>query len=87
MGRQVIVLAATLALAPVGANAADLVLLWNKAHHPQEDEALAEVVAVFEQETGKEVEVTLLPEAEQPPYIEAALEAGRPPDVALRLMA
>jgi multiple sugar transport system substrate-binding protein len=40
------------------------------------------VVAAFEQETGKQVEVTLLPMAAQPPHIEAALDAARPPDFA-----
>jgi multiple sugar transport system substrate-binding protein len=75
-------LAAMLAMAPPGAQAADLVVSWHEAHHAEEDEALAEVVAAFEQETGKQAEATLLPLAEQPPYIEAALEAGRPPDFA-----
>jgi multiple sugar transport system substrate-binding protein len=82
MRRHAIVVAAALAMAPLGARAADLVLSWQKAHHAREDEALTEIVAAFEQETGKQVEVTLLPMAEQPPHIEAALEAGRPPDVA-----
>jgi ABC-type glycerol-3-phosphate transport system substrate-binding protein len=67
---------------PLGVRAADLVVSWQKAHHPREDEALAEIIAAFEQDTGKQVEVTLLAMAEQPPQIEAALEANRPPDVA-----
>jgi multiple sugar transport system substrate-binding protein len=71
-----------LTTAPLSVKATDLVLSWNKAHYAQEDEALAEVVAVFEQETGKQVEITLLPEGEQPPHIEAGLEAGQPPDIA-----
>jgi multiple sugar transport system substrate-binding protein len=76
------ILAAALIIAPLAASGADLVVSWQKAHHAQEDEALGEIVAAFEQETGKQVEVTLLPMAEQPPHIEAALDAGRPPDVA-----
>jgi multiple sugar transport system substrate-binding protein len=80
--KQVIVLATVLVLAPLAATAADLVLSWHEAHHAQEDAALAEVVAAFEQETGKQVEITLQPLADQPPHIEAALEAGRPPDLA-----
>jgi multiple sugar transport system substrate-binding protein len=79
---RTVVLAAALILAPLGAKAADLVLSWHKAHHAQEDEALAEVVAAFQQETGKQVEINLVPLAEQPPQIEAALKVGRPPDVA-----
>src|SRR5262245_56742048 len=41
-----------------------------------------EVVAAFEQDTGKQVEVILVPLEEQPSRIEAALEAGRPPGIA-----
>jgi multiple sugar transport system substrate-binding protein len=77
-----VLLGATLLMAPPGARSADLVLSWHKAHHAEEDKAIREVVAAFEQETGKRVEVTLLPMAEQPPQIEAALDAGRPPDFA-----
>jgi multiple sugar transport system substrate-binding protein len=77
-----LVLAALLALPPIGTDAADLVVSWQKAHHAREDAAIAEVVAAFEQETGKQVEVTLLPMADQPPQIEAALVAGHPPDIA-----
>jgi multiple sugar transport system substrate-binding protein len=69
-------------LVPLGARAADLVVSWHQAHHTEEDAALAEVVAAFEQKTGKQVEITFLPMAEQPPHIQAALEAGHPPDVA-----
>ena len=72
-------LAVAIVLVPLGAQAADLVVSWHQAHHAQEDEALAEVVAAFEQKTGKKVEITLLPLAEQPPAVEAALAAGRPP--------
>jgi multiple sugar transport system substrate-binding protein len=76
------VLAAMLAMAPLGARAADLAVWWDKAFYAQEEAALHETIAAFEQETGKQVEVTLLPREEQPPKIEAALEAGRPPDFA-----
>jgi multiple sugar transport system substrate-binding protein len=77
-----LVLAVAFAAAPLGVQAADLVVSWHKGFYAGEDEALAEVVAAFEQDTGKQVEVTLLPLAEQPLQIEAALEAGRPPDFA-----
>jgi ABC-type glycerol-3-phosphate transport system substrate-binding protein len=55
---------------------------WHKAHHAEEKEALKEVVAAFEQETGKQVEITFVPLEEQPSKIEAAFEARRPPDIA-----
>ncbi len=49
MRRQAIVLAAALFMAPLGARAADLVVWWEKGFYPQEDEAVAETVAAFEQ--------------------------------------
>jgi multiple sugar transport system substrate-binding protein len=82
MRSREVILAAALVMAPLGAQSADLVVSWHKGFYAGEDEALAEVVAAFEQDTGKQVEVTLLPLADQPPQIEAALEAGRPPDFA-----
>jgi multiple sugar transport system substrate-binding protein len=82
MRTEAMVLAVTLVTAPLGAQAADVVVSWHKAHHAEEDKAIREVVAAFEQETGKQVEVTLLPMAEQPPHIEAALDAAHPPDFA-----
>ena len=75
-----VVLAAALVLAPLGARAADLVVWWEKGFYPQEDEAVHEIVAAFEQETGKQVELDLYPQDELPGKIVAALEAGRPPD-------
>jgi multiple sugar transport system substrate-binding protein len=82
MPRYALIVAALFAMAPLGARSADLVLSWHKAHHAEEDKAIREVVAAFEQETGKQVEVALVPMAEQPPHIEAAMEAGHPPDIA-----
>jgi multiple sugar transport system substrate-binding protein len=85
MRRYAFIVAALFTMAPFGAQAADLVVSWHKGFHAEEDAALAEVVAAFEQDSGKQVEITLVPLAEQPPKIEAALEAGRPPDVAFGL--
>ena len=82
--RAVVVLAA-LVLAPLGARAADLVVWWEKGYYAQEDEAVAEIIAAFEQETGKQVEVAFYREMELPARIVAALEAGRPPDFAFGL--
>jgi multiple sugar transport system substrate-binding protein len=73
-------LAAALMLGPLCAQAADLVVWWEKGFYLQEDEALAEIITAFEQETGKQVEL------EQPSPIDigakaqAAVEAGQPPD-------
>jgi hypothetical protein len=78
---QVLALAA-LILAPLGAQAADLVVWWDEAYYPQEDEALKEIIAAFEQGTGKQVEVTFYPDSELPTKIDAAIEAGQPPDFA-----
>jgi multiple sugar transport system substrate-binding protein len=71
-----IVLAVALMLAALGAKATDLVVWWEKGYYPQEDEALSEVIAAFEDETGKRVQLVLQPQAELPDK----LEADRPPD-------
>jgi multiple sugar transport system substrate-binding protein len=76
------ILAAVLIAIPIGARAADLVVWWEKGFYPQEDEAVREIIAAFEQETGEQVEVTFYPDAELPDKIAAALEAGPPPDFA-----
>ena len=47
--RAIVVLAA-LILAPLGAQAADLVVWWEEGYYAQEDEALREIIAAFEQE-------------------------------------
>ena len=80
-----LVLAATFAMAPLGAQAADLVVWWEKGYYPQEDEAVSEIVAAFEQETGKQVELVFHENGEAPEQIVAALEAGQPPDFAFAL--
>jgi multiple sugar transport system substrate-binding protein len=75
-----VVLAAALILAPLSAKAADLVVWWEKGFYPQEDEAVAEVIAAFEQETGKRVELVQPTQDEMLDQAPAALEAGEPPD-------
>jgi multiple sugar transport system substrate-binding protein len=80
MRAEAIILAAALALAPLGATAADLVVWWEKGYYAQEDEALRETIAAFEHQTGKQVELVLQPQAELPEKLEAALDADRPPD-------
>jgi multiple sugar transport system substrate-binding protein len=82
MRTDAVVFAVALALAPVGARAADLVVWWEKGYYDQETEAVGEIIAAFEQDSGKQVELVLLDEEEHPGAITAALDAGRPPDFA-----
>ena len=81
-----LVLAAALILAPLGAQAADLVVWWDEGYYAEEREAVEEIVAAFEQETGKQVELVFHPESEHPEAIAAALDAGQPPDFAFGLL-
>jgi multiple sugar transport system substrate-binding protein len=81
-----IALAAMLAMAPLGARAADLVVWWDEGYYTEEREAVEEIVAAFEQETGKQVELVFHPESEHPEAIAAALQAGKPPDFAFGLL-
>src|SRR5688572_21908771 len=73
----VIVLAAALVLAPVGARGADLVIWWEKGQAAEEDEAVGEIVAAFEHKTGKQVELVLGVQEEIAADLVAALEAER----------
>ena len=59
MRARAVVLAVALVLAPLGARAADLVVWWEKGFNPEEDAAVREIVAAFEQKTGKQVELDL----------------------------
>ena len=77
MRSRILGLAVAIVLAPLGARAADLVVWWEKGFYAQEDEAVREIIAAFEQETGKQVELVFHPQEELPAKIVAALEAGR----------
>ena len=79
------VVAAVLALAPMGAQAADLVVWWEKGYYSQEDEAVREIIAAFEQGSGKQVELDFHPQEEFSGEIVAALQSGAPPDFAFGL--
>ena len=74
------ILATLLILSPLGARGADLVVWWHEGYYAEEDQALRDVIAAFEQESGKEVELVFRPMEELPDEITAALEAGQPPD-------
>jgi hypothetical protein len=45
MRRGAVVLALALVFAPFGARAADLVVWWEKGFYPQEDKAVADIIA------------------------------------------
>jgi multiple sugar transport system substrate-binding protein len=67
-------------IAPFCAEAADLVVWWEKTFYPQGNEAVREIVAAFEQQTGKKVELVRPEESEIKERVESALQAGSPPD-------
>jgi multiple sugar transport system substrate-binding protein len=85
MHSRAVVLAATLILTPLGARAADLVVFWEKGSYPEEEAAVREIVAAFEQKTGKRVEIAYYAIEDLPAEAEAAYQAGRPPDFAFGL--
>jgi multiple sugar transport system substrate-binding protein len=82
MRAQTVFFAAALILAPAGAQAADLVVWWEKGFYPQEDDAVREIIEAFEQKNGKQVELVFQEQEDFPTKVEVALAAGRPPDFA-----
>ena len=86
MQTRILVVAAVLVLAPLGARAADLVVWWEKGYYAQEDEAVRETIAAFEQAAGKHVDLVFVQQDEFPNKILAALEAGQPPDFAFGIL-
>jgi multiple sugar transport system substrate-binding protein len=74
------IFATVLVLVPLGTRAADLVVWWEEGLYPQADEAVAEIVAAFEQKTGKEVELVQPTQYELFGKAQSALAAGLPPD-------
>ncbi len=83
MQLRAVLLAAVLVLVPLGARGADLVVWWEQGFYPQADEAVREIVAAFEQQTGKQVELAFFyPDEELRDKTVAAIAARRPPDFA-----
>jgi multiple sugar transport system substrate-binding protein len=74
---RALVLAAALILAPLGAQAADLVVWWEEGQAAEEDEAVKEIIAAFEQNAGKQVELVLGQQEQIAADLVAAVEAGR----------
>jgi multiple sugar transport system substrate-binding protein len=77
---RAVLLAAALALLPLSARAADLVVWWDKGLYATEDVAVRELVTAFEQKTGKTVELVQHDRDEMRQTVEAALDGGQPPD-------
>ncbi len=79
MRTDTVALVAILLLTPLGARAADLVVWWEKGYYAQEDEAVREIIAAFEQKTGKQVELVLDTYENLLDDTLAAIEAGTAP--------
>ena len=80
MRARAVVLAVAIVLAPLGARAADLVVWWEQGFNPEEDAAVRETVAAFEQHSGKQVELDQPSQNDMLAKIATAVEAGQPPD-------
>src|SRR4051794_38883350 len=78
---RAVLLAAALTLAPLGVRAADLVVWWEEGFYPEEDAAVREIIAAFEQKSGRKVELTFHSQPELLSRISAAVKTGHPPDV------
>ena len=83
MHAPAVLIALALILAPLGANAADLVVWWEEGFNPEEDLAVREIVAAFEQGSGKQVDLVFHPYPELPLRIVGAFETGELPDFAV----
>jgi multiple sugar transport system substrate-binding protein len=79
MRTDAVALVAILLLTPLGARAADLVVWWENGQYDEEDQAVREIIAAFEQETRKQVELVLEKYEQLRDDTLAAIEAGRPP--------
>ncbi len=77
---RAVLLATALALAPLAAWAADLVVWWEEGTNPEEDTVVRETVAAFEDKTGKRVDLALVSQDDMSAKMLTALEVGRPPD-------
>jgi ABC-type glycerol-3-phosphate transport system substrate-binding protein len=45
----------------LGARGADMIVWWEQGFYPQADEAIREIIAAFEQQTGKHVDFVFQP--------------------------
>jgi multiple sugar transport system substrate-binding protein len=77
---RAVVLAAALMLTSSSVSAADLVVWWEKGFNPEEDQAIRDIIAAFENKTGRHVDLALLTDDDLPAKSLAAVAAGQPPD-------
>ena len=78
--RAVVLVTLLIQPAALGAQAADLVVWWEESFTPAEDKAVHELIAAFEQDTGKQVELVRHEFDQQTAAVQVAIDAGRPPD-------
>ena len=86
MRARAVLLAVAIVLAPLGARAADLVVWWEEGFYTEEDAAVREIVAAFEQASGKRVELVFHSQEELSDKIVATFESGQPPDFTFGLL-
>jgi ABC-type glycerol-3-phosphate transport system substrate-binding protein len=77
MRGRAVVLAAALAVAPLSVRAADLVMWWREGYYAEENAAVRETIAAFEQGSGKAVELVFYSDDELLDRIAAGLEGAR----------
>src|SRR3954454_17685239 len=82
MLKKLSVAALLLAFAGLALAQETLVVYWTKGFYPQEDKALDDMIAKFQQKTGVKIELSRYSPQESVPKAVAALDAGSPPDVA-----
>jgi hypothetical protein len=76
-GCNVLVAVVLILMTPLGTRAADLVVWWEEGQAAEEDEAVREIIAAFEQGSEKQVELVLGSAEDLAADLVAALEAGR----------
>src|SRR5262245_27763381 len=82
MLRLFYVLLGSLLVGPLAkAQGADLTIWWTKGFYPVQDQGITQVVEGFQKETGTTVELDFYTQRDIPIKLQAALEAGQPPDV------
>ena len=62
--------------------AGNLVIWWNKAYYPEEEQRLHDVISEWEKLSGVKVELDLMTTEDIPKKLVAALDAKQPPDIA-----
>ncbi|MEL7520727.1 MAG: ABC transporter substrate-binding protein [Cyanobacteria bacterium J06553_1] len=63
------------------ANNEPLQIWWQEGFYPEETDALTQIIADWESETGSTVELSVIPQKDILQEVEQALVAGEPPDI------